>query len=188
MQVILPILIFSAVCVLPVIWLISNYNRFANVQQHLRESWANIEVEMKRRYELIPNLVGVVKGYAKHEQSVLESITKLRNNAMANRGSATDQAVDETALQIGLKQLFAVVENYPDLKADVQFLSLQQELANTEDRIAASRRFFNGNVRELNQLCDQFPSNIVGNLFGFVKSNYFELSNDAERVVPRISL
>lgn len=188
MEALIPLVILAAVLLLPTVWLIANYNRFANVRQHLRESWSNIEVELKRRYELIPNLVGVVKGYASHEQATLESITKLRNHAMSNQGSAVDQAVDETALQIGLKQLFAVVENYPDLKADTQFLALQQELANTEDRIAASRRFFNGNVREMNQLCDQFPSNIVGNLFSFERGSYFELSGDAERVVPRISL
>ncbi len=188
MEALIPLALLAAVLFLPTVWLIANYNRFAKVRQHLRESWSNIEVEMKRRYELIPNLVKVVKGYATHEQSVLESITKLRNQAMTNHGSAVDQAVDETALQIGLKQLFAVVENYPDLKADTHFLALQQELANTEDRIAASRRFFNGNVRELNQLCEQFPTNIVGNLFGFERGSYFELSRDAERVVPRVAL
>ena len=188
MEAFIPMLFLAGIFLLPMIWLIANYNRFASVRQHLRESWSNIEVELKRRYELIPNLVATVKGYAKHEQDVLESVTKLRNQAMANEGSAVEQAVDETALQIGLQRLFAVVENYPDLKADNHFLALQQELANTEDRIAASRRFFNGNVREMNQLCDQFPSNIVGNMFGFEKASYFEVASEAERVVPRISI
>ncbi len=189
MEPIIPILvIFGIFCLVPLIWLIANYNRFAGVRQHLRESWSNIEVEMKRRYELIPNLVATVKGYANHEKEVLESVTKLRNQAMSNTGSAVEQAVDENALQIGLQRLFAVAENYPDLKADTHFLALQEELANTEDRIAASRRFFNGNVREMNQLCDQFPSNIVGSLFGFSKATYFEVANEAERVVPRINL
>ena len=104
---------------------------------------------------------------------------------MANHGPASGQAVDETALQIGMKRLFAVAEAYPTLKADAHFLALQQELANTEDRIAAARRFFNGNVREMNQLCDQFPTNLVASGFGFERATYFELGSEAERVVPR---
>ena len=107
---------------------------------------------------------------------------------MANHGPASDQAVDETALQIGMKRLFAVAEAYPTLKADTHFLALQQELANTEDRIAAARRFFNGNVREMNQLCGLFPTNLIAAAFGFEPATYFELSSEAERVVPRVEL
>jgi LemA protein len=151
----------AAIVGLPLLWLIANFNRLARVRQHIRESWSDIEVELKRRYDLIPNLVETVRGYAKHERDVLESVIQLRNKAMANQGSASVQAVDETALQIGVKRLFAVAEAYPTLKADAHFLALQQELANTEDRIAAARRFFNGNVRELNQLCDSFPTNML---------------------------
>jgi len=183
------VLAFLALIVLmPLVWLIANFNRFTRVGQHIRESWSDIEVEMKRRYELIPNLVETVKGYAKHERDVLEQVVQLRNKAMASTGTASEQAVDEAALQIGMKRLFAVAEAYPTLKADTHFLALQQELANTEDRIAAARRFFNGNVREMNQLCDQFPSNLVASVFGFERASYFELSNEAERVVPRIDL
>jgi LemA protein len=183
------ILAFLALLVLmPVVWLIANYNRFTRVAQHIRESWSDIEVEMKRRYELIPNVVETVKGYTQHERGVLEQVVQLRNKAMANHGTASSQAVDETALMIGMKQLFAVAEAYPTLKADAHFLALQQELANTEDRIAAARRFFNGNVREMNQLCDQFPSNLIASSFGFERATYFELSSDAERVVPRVDL
>lgn len=170
------------------VFLIANYNRFVRVQQHLRESWADIEVELKRRYELIPNLVETVKGYARHEQQVLEEVTTLRNQAMRNEGTAASQAVDETALAIGLSRLFAVVEGYPDLKASVHFQALQEELANTEDRIAAARRFFNGNVRELNQLCRAFPTNLLAGLFGFQEGSYFELTSEAERVVPRVAI
>ncbi|MEM8944532.1 MAG: LemA family protein [Planctomycetota bacterium] len=181
-----PLLILAACLALPLLWLMINYNRFARIQQHLLESWSGIEVEMKRRYELIPNLVETAKGYAQHEQSVLEQVVDLRNRAMANHGTATQQAVDEAALAMGMKQLFAVAESYPELKSNVHFLALQTELANTEDRIAASRRFYNGNVRELNQLCEQFPTSIIANVFDFEKEFYFELSSEAERVVPRL--
>jgi LemA protein len=183
------VLIFLAACVLmPMVWLIANYNRFVRVRQQIRESWADIDVELKRRYELIPNLVETVKGYTNHERDVLESVIQLRNKAMANDGPASGQAVDEAALQIGVKRLFAVAEAYPTLKADAHFLALQQELANTEDRIAAARRFFNGNVREMNQLCGLFPTNLLASMFGFEPATYFELSNEAERVVPRVEL
>lgn len=180
------LLIFLIPLALGLVFVIAHYNSLVSVRQHLRESWSDIEVEMKRRYELIPNLVATVKGYAKHEQQVLEEVTQLRNQAMQNHGSAAQQAVDETALAIGMRRLFAVVESYPDLKASAHFLALQEELANTEDRIAAARRFFNGNVRELNQRCRAFPSNIVASMFGFRESSYFELTSEAERVVPRI--
>jgi LemA protein len=182
------IAILAAVLILPLVWLIANYNRFARTRQHIRESWSGIEVELKRRYDLIPNVVETVRGYAKHEREVLELVTQLRNKAMANHGTASGQALDEAALQIGMKRLFAVVEGYPQLRADAHFLALQKELANCEDRIAAARRFFNGNVREMNQLCEVFPTNLIASWFGFERSTYFELSSEAERVVPRIDL
>jgi LemA protein len=180
--------VLAAVVFLPLLWLIANFNRFVRIRQHIRESWSDIDVELKRRYDLIPNLVETVRGYAKHEREVLETVLNLRNKAIANHGSAAGQAVDETALQIGMKRLFAVAESYPTLKADANFLALQQELANTEDRIAAARRFFNANVREMNQLCDSFPTNLLASAFGFERATYFELTSDAERVVPRIDL
>jgi LemA protein len=180
--------IIAGVLILPMIWFIANFNRLTRVRQHVRESWADIEVELKRRYDLIPNLVETVRGYAKHERDVLERVIELRNKAMANHGAASAQAVDETALAVGMKRLFAVAESYPTLKADAQFLALQQELATTEDRIAAARRFFNGNVREMNQLCESFPTNLLASAFGFQHATYFELTNDAERVVPRVDL
>jgi LemA protein len=182
-------LVFALCFILmPLVWFIATFNHLVRVRQQIRESWADIDVELQRRYELIPNLVETVKGYAKHEREVLEMVIQLRNKAMANDGPASGQAVDETALQIGMKQLFAVAEAYPTLKADTHFLALQQELANCEDRIAAARRFFNGNVREMNQLCDQFPSSIIASAFNFEHATYFELSSEAERVVPRVDL
>ncbi len=188
MEALIPLVVIGAIACLPLVWLVASYNGLVRVRQHLRESWADIEVEMKRRYELIPNLVETVRGYARHERDVLEMVVKLRNQAMGSHGAANEQAVDETALAIGMKQLFAVVEAYPQLKADVHFLALQQELANCEDRIAAARRFYNANVRELNQMCETFPTNILAGTFGFERSTYFELSSEAERVVPRVAL
>lgn len=183
MQILL--IIVAALALLALIWVIVNYNRFARLRQHIRESWSDIDVELKRRYELIPNLVRTVKGYAGHEREVLEEVTALRDRAAASLGSAASQAADETALLLGLKKLFAVVEAYPDLKADAGFLALQKELANTEDRIAASRRFYNANTREMNQLCETFPTNLLAGMFGFTSGDYFELDSEAERAVPR---
>ena len=185
---VVPLIVIGGIFVLVLIFVVANYNRLARVRQHIAESWSNIDVEMKRRYELIPNLVQTVKGYAAHEREVLEMVIELRNRASESHGTATQQAVDESALQIGMKRLFAVAENYPDLKADTHFLALQTELANTEDRIAATRRFYNGNVREMNQLCQQFPSNLIASTFGFSEADFFEIANDAERVVPRVSV
>jgi LemA protein len=178
--------VVAAAILLPIVWLIATFNRFVRLRQHIKESWADIDVELKRRYDLIPNLVRTVQGYATHERSVLERVVELRNRAAANNGPAASQATDESALLIALKQVFVVAEGYPRLKADQNFLSLQRELANTEDRIAAARRFFNGNVRELNGLCGQFPTNLVAGLFHVEPQTFFELSSDAERVVPRV--
>ena len=188
MELLCPLTFVGAVVLLPLVWFIANFNRFVRIRQFMRESWSDIDVEMKRRYNLIPNLVDTVKGYAAHEKAVLREVVELRNRAMANHGTATEQAVDESALQIGMKRLFAVVERYPELKADTHFLALQKELANTEDRIAAARRFYNGNVRELNNLCQQFPTNLIAGMFNFQTASYFELASDAERVVPRLAI
>ncbi len=178
----------GAVFLVAVIWLVATYNRFVRLRQHVRESWADIDVELKRRYELIPNLVATVKGYATHERELLEGVTELRNRAAANRGSAASQAGAETALMLGMQKLFAVVEDYPDLKANTNFLALQQQLAETEDRIAAARRFFNGNVRDMNALRETFPSSIVAGMFHFEAETFFELDSAAERVVPRVDM
>jgi LemA protein len=183
------ILIIAGVAVFVVLlWLGLTYNRFVRLRQHIRESWSDIDVELKRRYELIPNLVETVKGYAAYERETLERVVELRNRAMNNEGSAASQAADESELLRGLKQLFALVEAYPDLKADESYLSLQRELAVTEDRIAAARRFFNGNVRDMNILREGFPTNIVGNMFRFERGSFFELDDEAERVVPRVEV
>ncbi len=180
--------VIAAVLLVPIIWLIATYNRFVRLRQHIKESWSDIDVELKRRYDLVPNLVETVKGYAKHERETLEMVVEARNRAVASHGSATEQAVDESAMLIGLKKIFALAEAYPELKADAHYLALQKELSLTEDRIAASRRFYNANVREMNQLRQAFPTNVVAGMFGFREASFFELSSEAERVVPRVEM
>lgn len=177
----------GAPVLLGVVWLAGTFNRFVRVRQHIRESWADIDVELQRRYDLIPNLVETVRGYAAHERETLERVVALRNQAAANHGTAESQAADENALLLGLKRVFVLAEGYPRLKSDANFLRLQEELAHTEDRIAAARRFFNGNVREMNQLAAMFPTSLAASLFGFRAETFFELSSEAERVVPRIA-
>jgi LemA protein len=184
----LPLIAIGAVAALVLLWATLSYNRFISLRQQMRESWADIDVELKRRYELIPNLVAAVRGYATFERGVLEDLTALRNRAQANQGSAASQAVDESALMLGVKKVFAVAEAYPQLKADTHYLALQKELALTEDRIAAARRFFNANVRDLNVLRTQFPTSIIGRMAGVEAGTYFELQREAERVVPRVDL
>jgi len=180
----MPLIILGLILV----WALATWNRFVRLRQHLRESWADIEVELKRRYDLIPNLVETVKGYARHEESVLTRIVELRNLAVASQGDPGAQAADESKLLVGLKSLFALAEGYPELKANQNFLELQRQLALTEDRIAAARRFYNGNVRTLNALRETVPTNLIANLMNVGPESYFELSSEAERVVPRLGL
>lgn len=183
-----PFLAILAVVLLPLVWWIATHNRFVRLRHAVKESWADIDVELKRRYELIPNLVATVKGYARHEQEVLERLVALRNQAMANHGTAASQAKDENALLTGLRSVFAVAEGYPQLKSDANFRALQEELAMTEDRIAAARRFFNGNVRELRNLREQFPTSLVAGAAGAADVSFFELDDQNERVVPRVDV
>ena len=187
---VIPIAIVLAVIVVPAIWLIVNYNRFASIGQHLRESAADVDVELKRRYDLVPNLVATVKGYATHERDVLERVTTLRLQAMRDAEDAHLGRRSSTERDFGgsIQRLIAVGEAYPQLKADANFLELQRELALTEDRIAAARRFYNANVRELNVLCASFPSNIVAGLFGFRPEGFFELDDAAERAAPVVDV
>lgn len=184
MEPLIVVLIFVPV-VLPLIWLVVVYNRLTSVRYHLKTSWSDVDVELKRRYDLIPNLVEVVKGYAAHEQQTLEKLTELRAAAAANNQRPDLQSGDELALEKGLGEVMMVAEAYPDLKANAQFLSLQRELTNTEDRIAATRRFYNANVRELNQLCQTFPSSLVAGLFGFEPQGFFEAEKDSRQVPSR---
>src|SRR5688572_30343844 len=172
----IPLLILLAVVVLiPVLWVIVQYNSLVGLRNYISESWSNVDTELKRRYDLIPNLVATVKGYAAHERAVLERVVELRNRCAANHGAVADQARDEGELVNALKQLFVVVENYPQLKADQNFLKLQGELINTENRIQAARRFYNGNVRDYRNKCESFPSNLVAGMFSFRPYEFFSV-------------
>ena len=182
------LIIAGGILLLILIWFVASFNRMVRLRHHIKDSWADIDVELKRRYDLIPNLVETVKGYAKHEREVLERVVQLRNQAMGNQGSAASQAKDENVMLHALKSVFALSEGYPDLKADRHFLELQQQLALTEDRIAAARRFFNGNVRDMRNLYEKFPTSIVAGMFSFRAPTYFQLDSTAERIVPRVSV
>tara|TARA_B100000959_G_scaffold219321_1_gene231596 strand:+ start:983 stop:1543 length:561 start_codon:yes stop_codon:yes gene_type:complete len=186
MEWVVPLCIVGGVVAIGLLWFVVVYNRFVSIRQHLKESWADVDVELKRRYELIPNLVRTVKGYASHERDVFDAITKARAAAIANTGDPARQSGDEQRLVGQLGKLFVVAEAYPDLKADRNFLDLQEELSNTEDRIAASRRFYNGNVRELNTLRESFPSSIVASIAKVEAAGFFEVSDHAERVAPKV--
>src|ERR1043166_9369834 len=171
----IPLILFGLLVLVPVVWVIVQYNLLVSLRNYISESWSNVDTELKRRYDLIPNLVATVKGYATHEREVLERVTELRNRCAANNGPVADQSRDEVQLVDSLKQLLAVVENYPHLKADQNFLQLQKELVNTEDRIQAARRFYNGNVRDYRNKCESFPSSIVAGMFNFQPQDFFSV-------------
>jgi LemA protein len=164
---------------------IVSYNRFVSQRQLIRDAFANIDTELKRRYDLIPNLVETVRGYQIHEREVLEEVTRARAAAAATTGSPGQQAQAEAPLVAALRQLFAVVENYPQLRANENFLALQAELANTEDRIQTSRRFYNGNVRDYNSRVQSFPSNAIASMFRFQEEEFFEIEPAMREEVER---
>ncbi len=163
------------------VWFIFAYNRLIRLKMRANEALSDIDVQTKRRYDLIPNLVETVKGYMAHERNVLENVTRARTEAMNLSGNAFDREKHENALSSTLKTLFAVAENYPDLKANVNFLDLQRELADTENKIQAARRFYNANVRDLNIKIEVFPSKLVANMFRFSKMEFFATASQAER-------
>ncbi|NLH44320.1 MAG: LemA family protein [Planctomycetes bacterium] len=178
-----PLLIVLGVVVLiPLVFVIATYNTLVALRNHIQDAWANIDTELKRRYDLIPNLVATVKGYAAHEKEIFERVTQLRTQCMASNGRPEEQAADENQLVAALQKMMAVVENYPQLKADQQFLKLQQELVNTEDRIQAARRFFNGNVRDYRNKCQMFPSSMIAGMFGFQPQDYFNVPPSVREV------
>jgi len=179
MSISLIILIIFAVIVF---WLILTYNRLVTLKNRTKEAWADIDVQLKRRYDLIPNLVETVKGYAAHEKTVFEKVTEARTRAMGAQ-SMKEKGEAENFLSSTLKSLFAVAENYPDLKASVNFLELQRELSDTENKIQAARRFYNSNTRDLNIMIESFPANTVASSFGFKKMEFFEVEEAAKEPV-----
>ncbi|MBU8869306.1 MAG: LemA family protein [Gemmatimonadales bacterium] len=170
-----------------IIWIVLTYNVLVRTRQQVRESWSGIDTELKRRYDLIPNLVDTVRGYAAHEKKVLTSVTEARQRAQASSGSPGSQAADEKVLVHSMQRLLAVAEDYPDLKASDHFLALQEELSNTEDRIQAARRFFNANVRDINTRLEVFPSNLVGSAFSFKREEFFEVERSVIRKVVDVN-
>jgi len=172
--------ILLAIVVIVVAWLVMTYNGLITLKNRTDEAWSDIDVQLKRRYDLIPNLVATVKGYAAHEAGTLEKVTAARTAAMSAQGPEA-KAAAENALSGTLKSIFALSENYPDLKANQNFLSLQDQLADTENKIQASRRFYNGNVRDFNTKIQVFPTNMIANMLHFTKRDFFGIDNEAER-------
>jgi len=176
------IIVIPVILIILVFLVISIYNSLVTLRQRTEESWSDIDVQLKRRYDLIPNLVETVKGYATHEKELLENVTKARNVAMG-ANSLEDKAQAENMLSGTLKSLFAVSENYPDLKANQNFIELQRELSDTENKIQASRRFYNSTVMTLNTKIETVPSNLIASMFGFIKKEYFEIEEQDKEVV-----
>jgi LemA protein len=167
-------IVLGAIALL-VIALIVSYNRFVSQKNLIRDSWANIDTELRRRYDLIPNLVETVKGYAAHEKEVFEEVARTRSLAAGATGNPAEQAAAEGPFVAALGKLFAVAEAYPELKANQNFLALQAELSNTEDRLQTSRRFYNANVRDYNRRVQSFPSGVIASWFGFKEAEFFEV-------------
>jgi len=179
--------IILAIIVVVVGYLVVAYNNLVRQRQLTQEGWSGIDVQLKRRADLIPNLMEAVKGYMAHERDTLEAVTKARTDAMAaQNGSPEQRAQAEGVLSQALGRLFAVAEAYPDLKASANFLQFQGALQQTEDEIQLSRRYYNGTARDLNTAVQSFPSNIIANSFGFKPVQYFEIDNPADRAVPQV--
>lgn len=166
-----------------VVWFIALYNSFVRLVNRTKEAWADIEVQLKRRYDLIPNLVNTVKGYASHESATFEKVTEARTKAMSAQSMA-DHSEAENMLTGALKSIFALSEAYPDLKANTNFLELQRELSDTENKIQAARRFYNGNVRDLNIKFETFPNNMIVKMFNFQKIEFFDIPDDGVESKP----
>ena len=172
--------VIIALIVIAIFWVIGMYNGLIRLKNQTQEAWSDIDVQLKRRYDLIPNLVNTVKGYAEHERELFEKVTEARSRAMQAQGPE-EKGKAENMLAGTLKSLFAVAENYPNLKANENFVELQREITDTEDKIQAARRFYNGNVRDLNIAIESFPSNIIANMFSYKKKELFELDDVEER-------
>ncbi len=172
--------------VLLFLWFIGIYNGLVRLKNAVKNAWSQIDVQLKRRHDLIPNLIETVKGYMTHERETLENITKARNLA-ANASGVGEQAKAEGQLNQALSSFFLVVENYPDLKANTNFLSLQEELTSTENKIGFARQAYNDAAMQFNNKIEMFPSNIVAGMFNFRQAEFFEIEDEAERAVPKVS-
>ncbi len=185
MEILIPLIVIAVIA----LFLIGMYNRLVTLRQRVREAWSDIDVQLKRRWDLIPNLVETVKGYAAHERQTFENVTQARSAAMAaaQTGSPEQRAQAESALGAALLNLRAVAEAYPQLQAVQEFKDLSENLTATEDKIAFARRFYNGNVRDYNTALQTFPTNLLAGMFGFTAEQYFELAETAQREAPKVS-
>lgn len=179
------LIVIIAIVAVIIIYFISEFNSLVTLKNRSKEAWSDIDVQLKRRHNLIPNLVETVKGYASHERELLEKVTEARSRAIQAQDTKSKEQA-ENALSSTLKSLFAVSENYPDLKASTNFLELQRELTDTEDKVQAARRFYNGNVRDMNTKIEMFPSNMIANIFNFKKMDLFQIDNEEEKQVPDV--
>ena len=178
------LLVIIGLIAIVVLWLIFTFNKLVTLRNRVKEAWSDIEVQLKRRYDLIPNLVETVKGYAKHESAAFENVTKARAAAISGSANPHEQAAKENMLSGALKSIFAVAEAYPELKANTNFLELQRELSDTENKIQASRRFFNSNVLAINNAVEMFPTNVIAGTFGFKKEEFFDLDETPAQREP----
>ncbi|KRC33130.1 LemA family protein [Oerskovia enterophila] len=183
---IIALIVIGVIVLIVLFWAVAQYNGFVRLRNLVQESWRQIDVELHRRHDLIPNLMETVKGYAAHERGVFEQVAAARSAAAGPVSGPADQAAKENQLTQALGRLFAVAEAYPQLRASENFGQLQAELTNTEDRIAAGRRFYNANVRTLNTKVETFPPNVIAKMFGFQRAEYFEVDNPAVRNAPRL--
>ncbi len=177
-------MIILGIIVVILLYIIFTYNSLVTIRNRIKEAWSDIDVQLKRRHDLIPNLVETVKGYASHEKETLEKVIAARNMAMSANGTK-EKAEAENVLSGTLKSLFALSENYPDLKASTNFLELQRELSDTENKIQAARRFYNGNVKDFNTKIEMFPVNIIANTFNFKPADFFAI-NEEEKESPKV--
>lgn len=181
-------IVLIVIVVILVLFLVTTYNRLVTLRQRVKEAWSDIDIQLKRRHDLIPNLIETVKGYAAHERGTFEAVTNARAQAVAAGASGSPQqmAQAENVLTGALRSLFAVAENYPQLQAVQEFKDLSENLTATEDKIAFARRFYNGNVRDYNTALQTFPTNILAGTFGFKPEQYFELADQTDREVPQV--
>jgi LemA protein len=177
-----PLYVILGIVVIIFLYVIGIYNRLVSLRNRIENAWAQIDVQLKRRFDLIPNLVETVKGYASHEKTVFENVTKARN-MMSEATTVKEQADANNMLTGALKSLFAVAEAYPELKANQNFMALQTELTGTEDKISYTRQFYNDAVMTLNTMIQTFPSNIIASMFGFTNKEYFEIEDEARQAV-----
>lgn len=177
--------VLLAIALIVVFWLIATYNGLVRIRNEVKNAWAQIDVQLKRRHDLVPNLVETVKGYAGHEKQTLESVVQARSKAVDAQGVA-NQAAAEGELSQALGRLMMLTENYPDLKANQNFMALQEELTSTENKIGFARQYYNDSVMKYNTRVQSFPQNVVAGMFGFGESEFFELTDAAERAVPQV--